>query len=180
MEEKLADQACDKAIAAYSEGDQDALAVIFDCMARMIFSVAYAITENYQDAEDVLQDTMIEITRYANAYRGGSNARAWILAMARHRSIDVVRKRRTVVAIEDAELSEAPETRFDLSRLEALDLLSTLDEEKRQILLLRLYAELPFKEIAAIMSISVASAQKKYQRAISELRDYHSQDRGNA
>ena len=174
MGEKLVDQACDKAIAGYLQGDREALAIIYDGMARMIFSVAYVITENYQDAEDVLQDTMIEITKYAPSYRSGSNARAWILAMARHRSIDLVRKRKAVVAIEDAESSSEPETGSDLSRLEALDLLSVLDEGKKQILLLRLYAELPFKEIAAIMKISAASAQKKYQRAIRELRDYHS------
>ena len=42
----------------------DALAIINDCMPRMIFSVSYAIAENYQDAEDILQETMIEITKY--------------------------------------------------------------------------------------------------------------------
>ena len=102
MQEKHINLICDRAIIEFSRGDKDALSVIYDCMARMIFSVAYAITGNYQDAENVLQDTIIEITKYAHTYRGGSNAKAWILAMARHCSIDIVRKRKPVVSIEDS------------------------------------------------------------------------------
>lgn len=56
-----------------------------------------------------------------------------------------------------------PETHSDLTLIEVLDMLNTLDEEKRQIVVLRLYTELPYKEIASIMGIGVVAAQKKYQ-----------------
>jgi RNA polymerase sigma-70 factor (ECF subfamily) len=164
---------CDKAIIEFTKGDKEALSVIYDCMARMIFSVAYAITGNYQDAENVLQETILKITKYAHTYRGGSNAKAWILAMARHCSIDIVRKRKTVVSIEDSETMGIPETESDFSRLEVLDMLSILDGEEKQCLIFRLYAKMPYKEIADIMRISVASAQKKYQRAVRKLKDYY-------
>lgn len=174
MRDKQINVTCDKAIVEFSKGDKDALSVIYDCMARMIFSVAYGITGNYQDAENVLQDTMIEITRYAHTYRSGSNAKAWILTMARHRSIDVVRKRKPVISIEDAEMVDISETKSDLSRLEVLDMLSKLGEEEKQCLILRLYAEMPYKDISDMMGISVASAQKKYQRAVRKLKNYYS------
>mgnify|MGYP000877096785 FL=1 len=173
MQEKQINLICDRAIIEYSQGDKDALSVIFDCMARMIFSVAYAITSNYQDAENALQDTIIEITKYAHTYRGNSNAKAWILAMARHCSIDIVRKRKSVVSMEDTATVDIPQTESDFSRLEVLDMLSVLDGEERQCLILRLYAKMPYKEIADIMRISVASAQKKYQRAVRKLKDYY-------
>jgi len=173
VQEKQINLICDRAIIEYSQGDKDALSVIFDCMARMIFSVAYAITSNYQDAENALQDTIIEITKYAHTYRGNSNAKAWILAMARHCSIDIVRKRKSVVSMEDTATVDIPQTESDFSRLEVLDMLSVLDGEERQCLILRLYAKMPYKEIADIMRISVASAQKKYQRAVRKLKDYY-------
>ena len=53
-------------------------------------------------------------------------------------------------------------------------MLKTLDEEKRQIVVLRLYTELPYKEIASIMGIIVIAAQKKHQRAKRALKDYFS------
>ena len=172
MGDRLINQTCDRAIVDFLRGDRDALAIIYDCMARMILSVSYAITENYQDAEDVLQETMIEITKYAHTYRRGSNAKAWILAMIRHLSIDIVRKRKSIVSNDALEMVSNPETHSDLSQIEVLDMLKTLDDEKRQIIVLRLYTELPYKEIASIMGISVVAAQKKYQRAIRELKDY--------
>ena len=86
MQDNKVNVICDEAIAQISKGDREALSVIFDCMARMIFSVGIAITGNDADAEDVLQETMIEIVKYAHTYRSGSNARAWILSMARHRA----------------------------------------------------------------------------------------------
>ncbi|HHY82996.1 MAG TPA: RNA polymerase sigma factor [Clostridiales bacterium] len=173
MRDKQINKACDRAIAELANGNTKALSKIYDCMARMIFSVAYAITGNYQDAENVLQDTMIEIMKYAHAYQSGSNAKAWILAIARHCSIDIVRKRKQSVSIDNLKTTDLPETRPDLSRLEVLDMLSVLGSEEKQCLILRLYAKMPHKEIAKIMNISVASAQKKYQRAVRKLKDYY-------
>lgn len=164
--------ACDKAIVALSEGDMDALSDIFDCMARMIFSVAYGITGNYQDAENVLQETMIEICKYAHKYRRGSNAKAWILTMARHCSIDIVRKRKPIVSIE--ETMSMPYSEPDLTRIEVLDMLRILDEDEKQCVIFRLYSKMPYKEIAEMMNITIASAQKKYQRALKKLKNYNS------
>ena len=164
---------CDKAIVELSKGDRNALSVIYDAMARMIFSVAYAITSNYQDAEDVLQSTMLEITRYAHRYQRGTNARAWILAIARHRSLDILRKRKGEISIDEGGLSEVPDLCHELSSLEVLDMLSLLEEEEKQLVLFRLYAEMPYAEIAYVMKISVAAAQKRYQRAVKRLKSHY-------
>lgn len=136
-------------------------------MARMIFSIAYSITGNYEDSEEVLQSTMLEVARYAHTYQNNSNPKAWILAMARHLAIDIVRKRKPSVSLDQIELSH---TSSDLERLEVLDLLNILDEDEKQLIMLRLYAQMPYAAIAGIMKISITAAQKKYQRAIKKLK----------
>ena len=170
MQDNKVNVICDEAIAQISKGDRDALSVIFDCMARMIFSVGIAITGNDADAEDVLQETMIEIVKYAHTYRSGSNARAWILSMARHRAIDIVRKRRPTVSIEDALSENIPDPQAEFSQTGVLELLNLLEDEEKQLVVFRLYEELPYAEIAEIMRISVAAAQKRYQRALKKLK----------
>ena len=160
---------CEEAIMAISKGDREALSVIYDSMARMIFSVALAVTENTADAEDVLQDTMIGIVKSAHTYKQGTNARAWILAMARNRAVDVVRKRKHSVSLE--EIEDLPDPSQEPSCVQsALKLLKPLGEKDRQVVVLHLYQELPFGEIAQILGISLASAQKRYQRAIQKLK----------
>ncbi|MDD4494264.1 MAG: RNA polymerase sigma factor [Eubacteriales bacterium] len=174
MQDNKINKSCDRAIIEFSNGDRNALSVLYDCMARMIFSVAYAITGNYCDAEDVLQNTMIEITRYANTYRSGSNAKAWILTMARHLSIDTVRKRKFTAFIDDKEIAELPDSGTEFSQLEVIDMLSILDEDERQLVMYRLYVKLPYREISSIMDISIAASQKRFQRAIKKLKSYYS------
>lgn len=164
------DQTCGKAILAFSQGDKNALSTLYDCMARMIFTVAYAITGNYQDAEDVLQETMIQIAKHAPAYQDNGSAKAWILTIARHLSIDIVRKRKGAIPFEESGVWKEAGDHTGFSQLEALDLLSVLSEEERQLVIFRLYMIMPYAEIAQIMKVSVSSAQKKYQRSIQKLK----------
>ena len=161
---------CDKAMIAFLKGDKGALGVIYDCMAKLIYSTAYGITGSVQDAEDVLQNTMIEISKYAHTYKAGSNPKAWMLTIAHHCSIDVIRKRKPDIPIEDSKLPETSGTQPDFSQIEVLELLSLLDPEERRILIYRLYTGLPYKQIASVMGISVTSAQKKYQRSVKKLK----------
>lgn len=168
MEKRKIIHICDKAIIAYAKGDSEALSVIYDCMAKMIMATALAITDSREDAEDVLQDTMIGVARFAGSYKKGTNAKAWILAIARNRALDTVRKRSRNLPLEEADEQPQPEKGF--AGLEAMDMLKILDETERQLILFRLYTGLSYKEISVIMEISVAAAQKRYQRAIAKLR----------
>ena len=170
MQDRSINSICDKAIIACAKGEQNALSAVYDAMARMIFSVAFAITGHYEDAEDVLQETMLAIVRYAPSYRKGSNARAWIMTMVRHISIDTVRRKKAVIDIEQADITQIPDSRNEYSQLEVLSLLRILDEDEKQLVLFRLYARLPYADIAGMMGIGVSAAQKKYQRALKKLK----------
>ena len=164
---------CEKAIFSLAEGDVGALSVIYDNMSRKIFALAYTITGNYFDAEDALQNTMIDITRSCHGYKGGKPT-AWVMTLARHNAIDIVRKRKpeSEVALEDVcETCRSGET-SEFSMVETMDMLNILEEDEKQIVLMRLYSEMPYREISAVMGIKVFAAQKKYQRAISKLKKY--------
>jgi RNA polymerase sigma-70 factor (ECF subfamily) len=163
---------CEKAIFELAGGDMSALSVIYDVMSRRIFALAYTITGNYCDAEDALQNTMIDITRSCHGYKGGNHA-AWIMTLARHNAIDIVRKRRNDAELTLEGASEEAETQSEFSMVETMDMLNVLEEEEKQIVLMRLYAEMPYREISAVTGIKVFAAQKKYQRAISKLKKYN-------
>jgi RNA polymerase sigma-70 factor (ECF subfamily) len=165
---------CEQALGELAEGNTRALSVIYDEMSRSIFSLAYTLTQNYCDAEDVLQNTMIDITRSCRKYCGG-NVTAWIMAIARNNAMDVIRKRKegTELALSDIPESAEAEARDDFFIVETMDMLNVLDIEEKQIVLMRLYQEMPYREIAAVMGIKIFAAQKKYQRAISKLKKYN-------
>ena len=167
---------CDKAIVGIAEGDVNALSVLYDQLSRQIYFVAYAIVNNHHDAEDVLQQTLCEIVKNAHRYQKGTNARAWVLGIARNQALLVCRERKTHVSLEtlenDTQYAEKDEEL--LSSLTLFDALRTLSEEEKQIVLLRIESGLKCKEIAELLHITVSAAEKKYQRALKKLKTYYS------
>lgn len=169
-----ADKICEKALLALAGGDTGALSVIYDTAARKMFALAYTVTGNYFDAEDVLQNTMIDVTRSCHGYAGGK-AMAWLLTLTRHNAIDLVRKRtrNAEVPLDDMSEDEERSGEEGFALVEAMDMLSVLDEDEKQIVVMRLYSKMPYSEIAEIMGIKLFAAQKKYQRAIGKLKKYN-------
>lgn len=167
---------CDKAIIGIAEGDVNALSVLYDQLSRQIYFVAYAIVKTHHDAEDVLQQTLCEIARNAHRYQKGSNARAWVLAIARNQALTLCRDRKAHLPLEELENNKnyVEKDAEPLSSLTMFDALRSLSEEEQQIVLLRIESDLKFKEIAELLQITVSSAEKKYQRAIKKLKIYYS------
>jgi len=182
-EKRRLEKEIEKAIFEIAEGNGESLSVIYDNMAQMIFSIALGVTENRADAEDVLQETMIDIVKYSDSYRAGTNPKAWILSMARNNSLDILRKRKNYISLDDETLRyiESNESKEDAERYIASDaaaLLSALEEDEREIIILRIYAELSYIDAAKAMGISVFAAQKRYQRAMKKLKSINGGDLG--
>lgn len=174
------DRRLEQALLALGRGERDqngepiGLAELYELMGRAIFTTAYVITGHREDAEDVLQDTLIEILQDAHFYRPRTNPRAWVLTVTHHTALDAVRKRGRRVTVPDeaaATVSAPPDAEEELAVL--WDMLTVLTPEEREIILLRLYHCLPYTEVAETLHISVAAAQKRYQRALDTLRTHH-------
>ena len=156
------------------DGEPVGLAELYEMMGRAIFTTAYVITGHREDAEDILQDTLVEIYQDARFYRPRTNPRAWVLTVTRHTALDVVRKRtrHATAPLDTAEaLPTPPDAEEELAAL--WDLLAVLSPEERELVVLRLYHGLSHGEIAETLRISTAAAQKRYRRAIDKLRAHH-------
>ena len=155
-------------------GEPVGLAELYELMGRAIFTTAYVITGHREDAEDILQDTLVEIYQDARFYRPRTNPRAWVLTVTRHTALDAVRKRtrHATAPLDTAEtLPTPPDAEEELAAL--WDLLAVLSPEERELVVLRLYHGLSHGEIAETLRISTAAAQKRYRRAIDKLRAHH-------
>ena len=171
--EKLFEGAeCEKALLRIAQGDRDALKIIHQHMNRQIYAVAYSVLRDFSLADDIVQETYVKILEKAFSYRKGTNARAWVLSVARNLAIDLFRHRR----FEGTEETFADQAmRFDesavVSSMEVKQALDRLDDEERQIITLKIYAGLRHKEIASLLGMTEEAAKKKYQRAAVKLRE---------
>jgi RNA polymerase sigma-70 factor (ECF subfamily) len=85
-----------------SEGDLTAVAPLYDRLSPLVFGLAMRTLRDRALAEDVVQDTFVSAWRNASGFEAGrGTARGWILAIARHRAIDTIRRRRPTVCLPD-------------------------------------------------------------------------------
>lgn len=166
---------CEKAILRIADGDGDALQIIYKYMNRQIYAVAYSVLRDFSLSDDVVQETYVKILEKAFSYRKGTNARAWVLSIARNVSIDLFRRRRFESPEAEATDDTESEARFDestwLASMEVKNALDALDDEERQIVTMKIYAGLRHREIASLLGITVEACKKKYQRAAAKLRE---------
>lgn len=172
-------RACEQAIAAIAQGDKEALTVLYHNYARMICSVAKSILAGSDEVEDVLQETMLRVIKYAKTYRAGSNPAAWVLSIARNCAKDMAADRppRGSFSLDDEASEYLNRLCADgsLSFEEAVivhDALKMLSPEETAIVKLKWYYGFSFQEIAFVLETNAAAVSKKCQRAIKKLQRY--------
>ena len=166
---------CDIAIAEIALGNKNALERVYHEYGRMILSVAYQITGDFGEAEDVLQDTMVRILRLSHTYKKGTNPKAWVLKVARNSAVDKIKAKKHTLSLEEVSEGEKPHFAFEPKTVEQImlrDGLNKLSREEQLVVKLRIYGELSHSEIANVMGINTVSVRKKYQRALEKLKNY--------
>lgn len=85
-------------LAAVTRGDRSAFKALYDRTASKLLGVVLRIVRDRALAEEVLQETYLKIWQNASAYAPGvGQPMTWMMAIARHRAIDVIRKRTEVL-----------------------------------------------------------------------------------
>jgi RNA polymerase sigma-70 factor (ECF subfamily) len=167
------DSACLRALAG---GDRDAFAPLVDRWQSPLINFFYRATGSRADAEDLAQETFIELHRAAARYQTQGSFKAFLFTLARRRLIDAYRKK----ACRPLEYVD-PNEYFMQSQPEAADpsreieeafhrALATLPDKQREALLLLQQQGLAYEEIAQILDASVSAVKTCIHRARTHLR----------
>src|SRR5512144_2588957 len=130
--------------------------------ARSLYGTALRLTRSPQDAEDLVQETLLRAYRGFAGFRPGSNARAWLYTILHRARTDMLRKRgrspNTVELLDDGP-GVAPEHEAVLTagNEEVQRALAEVPEIFREALLLRDVQEFSYDEIAGILEVPVGT-----------------------
>lgn len=175
-------------VAQTREGDARAFTALVKRYEGKIFRLAQHITQNREDAEDVLQETFLKAYEHLDQFQGNSKFYTWIVRIAVNQALMKLRKRRTdktvsidesidtgedTVAREIAAWDESPEQRY--SREELGEILSSaidsLAAPYRAVFVLRDMEELSTEETAQALDLSIPAVKSRLLRARLQLRD---------
>jgi RNA polymerase sigma factor (sigma-70 family) len=124
-------------------------------------------------ADDCVQEALVELARQTAA---PDNPTAWLYRVVRNRAINAARASRRRTAHEQTAAQARGERRFSgagpAEQAELMDLLKTLADDAREIVVLRIWGQLAWREIAELVGSSASSAQRQYVDALQQLRKH--------
>lgn len=164
------DDALERSIARIAAGEREALAQLYQHSRTAVYGFALSIMKQRADAEDVLQDTYLQVWQGAEGYRAQGRPMAWLMTIVRNLALDRLRERLRTAELppEDWQLTDDPAlTQEDRLTLEAL--LGQLSDEERQIVTLHAIAGLKHREIAALLKLPLSTVLSKYNRSMKKL-----------
>ena len=161
-----------------------------------IINFIYRFTGSRADAEDLAQDVFVKVFNAAANYAPSAEFTTWLYRIASNVSIDHIRKRKT--SGNPASLDEQLETEDGKVQQQAADekikpadsvmeseetekqvqaALQSLPENQRAAIILKIYEDRPYSEIAATLGVSIASVESLLFRARQELKRKLGSDR---
>lgn len=159
-------------IARAKRGDVEAFEAILETTINSAHKYACALLHDPGLAEDAVQEACVRAWRKLGNLRVGSSFQPWFLGIVARQCHDQMRGRwwRLIrMPGTEALRSDLPEDAA-LRRAALREALGELTERERQVLILRLYLDLPWSEVASVAGLTEAGARTRYYRALQRLR----------
>jgi RNA polymerase sigma-70 factor (ECF subfamily) len=175
-------------VAKAKAGDSGAFSALVEHYERRVFRMAKQITQNEEDAEDVLQETFLKAYSHLEDFQGNSKFYTWLVRIAVNEALMKLRKRRSdktvplddpidtgedVVVREIAVWEDDPEQRYSREELGAIldDAIQSLKPAYRTVFVLRDIEELSIEETAEALGLSISAVKSRLLRARLQLRE---------
>lgn len=170
------------------DGDMGAFGDLVNHYDRRIFRMAKQITQNDDDAEDVLQETFLKAYSHLDDFQGNSKFYTWLVRIAVNEALMKLRKRRSdktvpldepidtgedEVVREIAVWEENPEQRYSREELGAIldEAIQSLKPAYRTVFILRDIEELSIEETSEVLKLSISAVKSRLLRARLQLRE---------
>ena len=165
--------------------DPEALGELVEVYSARVYGLLYRLTGAREAAEDLLQETFLRVVRAITEYEHVGKFESWLLRIAANLARDRARqigRRGEVAALDDALAngrsapsgSAAEDPTEHVLRCEAgqrlAACLARLSDGEREVILLRHYSDLSFREIAELLGIPLGTALARAHRGLARLR----------
>ncbi|OHD61442.1 MAG: hypothetical protein A2014_01910 [Spirochaetes bacterium GWF1_49_6] len=159
------------------DGDRNAFGKLYDRYMPPIYRFVYYRVYNKGLAEDLTSQTFLKAVENIASYdRKKGKFSSWLYRIARNLVIDYYRSRKKTVELDETwDIPSDIDIEDDVHRKDMAErlkvLMRILSGEQREIVVMRLWQELPYNEIAGILGKTEAGCKMMFSRAIAKLRD---------
>ena len=170
---------------AYLSGNENAITALVNRHRRRIFDYIHMMVKDRDVADDIFQETLIRVLRFVNDGRYTENGKflSWVLRIAHNQVIDHFRQKKQQNNVSEGEAGydllnnkkfsdTTVEEKMVSAQIEAdvRKLLDYLPKEQKEVVMMRHYMGLSFKEIAEQTEVSINTALGRMRYALINLR----------
>ena len=168
----------------YVGGNDACMEMLIKRCKTKVYTTIYLVVQDSYIAEDIFQETFIKVIRTLKSgkYEDSGKFMPWVMRIARNLAIDYYRKMARMPKITTGDGDDIFETLnfHEKSREDLIvekqkdqlirDLIKQLPDEQKEVLVLRQYADLSFKEIADLTNVSINTALGRMRYALINLK----------
>ena len=182
---KLQQRSDQDLVKLFIQGDQSSIEILINRHKNKVFTYIILIVKNQSLAEDIFQDTFIKVIKSLKEgkYKDNGKFVSWVIRIAHNLTIDHFRKEKQIntYSNEDYEADIFNSRKLSESTIEDIMvesqiikevrlLIDELPEDQKQVILLRHYGGLSFKEIAEQTDVSINTALGRMRYALINMR----------
>ena len=171
-------------VKSYMEGDEQSLSILINRHQQRIYSFIFSKVFDKDIAEDIFQDTFIKVikTLKRGKYNEEGKFLPWVMRIAHNLVIDHFRKNKRMPKFEnsgdfnifsvlcDSGLNAEKQIIKDQIEADVQELIKELPEDQLEVLVMRIYKDMSFKEISERTGVSINTALGRMRYALINLR----------
>ncbi|RLA90937.1 MAG: hypothetical protein DRG20_02525 [Deltaproteobacteria bacterium] len=163
-------------IECYLSGDDSAMAKLIDKYQKEVYFFVYRFLGDKEDAKDVTQTIFIKLFRKIKQFKRKSSFKTWLFSIAVNSCKNF--KKHKYISISSEDMSRIPDSKdiqTEVIKKEQKEMIKrgllSLPKKQRITLILRIFHELPYKDISKIMRCSESTAKSNFFFGIERLKE---------
>lgn len=161
-----------------ARGDDDAVDCIYNRYKDELLTIAMSRLCDVHLAEDCLQDVFVSFAREAARFQIQHNLKGYLISCILNRARNQLKKNRETsgdkAALNNIQSLENPAGRLieNEDKFAVFKALAKLPEEQHEVIVMHLYGEMTFKEIAELLGLSINTVQSRYRYGLEKLKTF--------
>ena len=173
-EVKKRDRLVDGYITRMADGDVSAMGELYELIKTDVYAYACSKLGRTPEAEDITQDTFVQIYKNAALYTSCGKPMAWVFTVELNLIRRLKQKEKAVLPLEEV-IENGSEENTEEQTVDAVfvdQLLRRLGEDERETVVLHAVSGLKHREIARLLSLPLSTVLSRYNRAIKKLQNF--------
>lgn len=169
-----------KLINRFLKGDEEAFQVLVKRHEKPLYFFIFRMLGDHDETADICQATFVQVFLKVKGFMARSRFKTWLYRVAYNLSLNHIRSRgrmrtetldeQRLDSAQEMHVSEPYDDNAGGRNRVLMNMIASLPEKQRLTLILRIYQEMSFKEIASVAGCSEGSAKVNYHHAITALR----------